>query len=95
MIGRFLEKIRQSKPLLERIQEFVCKSDCPRCGKCVNLAEELGLEISGEEMNSARQKFIHGELMIDGVEYKPDPEKIRRQRIRHSINALLDGIAKK
>jgi len=94
MIERFLEQVWQSKTLLKAIEEFNCQSDCQRCGKCVNLAAEIGLDISGKEMNAARQKFVKGKLIINGIEYKPDPRKIQNLRIRRSINALINSISK-
>jgi hypothetical protein len=94
MIERFLEQVWQSKTLLKVIEEFNCQSDCQRCGKCVNLAAEIGLDISGKEMEAARQKFVEGKLIINGIEYKPDPRKIQNHRIRRSINALINSISK-
>ena len=93
MIGKFLEEILKSKALARRVEQFDCKSDCPRCASCVNLAAELGLDISAYEMDNARQMFADGGLVVGEVEYKPDPIKIQQSRVRRSVQALLRNIS--
>lgn len=58
------------------------------------LAKELGYEISPQEMEHARQKFVASNLVIDGVQYQPNPVQLQRLQIRQSIHALLARIAK-
>ena len=93
MIGKFLEAILKSKALAWRVEQFDCKSDCPRCGKCVTLAAELGLEITADEMDAARQEFVGGRLVVDGKEYKPGAQKLQQMQIRRSVQTLLRKIA--
>ena len=59
----------------------------------MTLAAELGLEITADEMDTARQEFVGGRLVVDGKVYKPDPRKLRQMQIRRSAQALLRKIA--
>jgi hypothetical protein len=93
VIEKFLEEILKSKALARRVEQFDCKSDCPRCGNCVNLAAELGLDISAYELVVARQQFADGRLVVGEVEYNPDPIKVQQSRIRRSVQTLLRNIS--
>ena len=92
MLNHFLETIWQSKDIRKRVESFDCKSNCHQCGLCVKLAADLGLQISTDEMEQARREFVGGTLMVDGVNYKPDPIKVRELRLRKSIYAFLNGV---
>lgn len=75
-IKRFLDLLFGSPELLEEVKQFKCKQNCFQCGLCVGLADRHGIGISTAEMDAARQAFIAGELVVEGVRYAPNPERV-------------------
>ena len=75
-IKRFLDLLYATPALLKEVEGFNCKQNCFKCGLCVSLAERSDLSISTAEMDVARRQFIAGELLLDGIRYAPNPERV-------------------
>ena len=75
-IKRFLDLLYATPALLKEVEGFNCKQNCFKCGLCVSLAERNDLAISTAEMDVARRQFIAGELVLDGIRYAPNPERV-------------------
>jgi hypothetical protein len=88
MLRQFLQAIQSSPLLRDRIKTFGCKDNCNKCGLCVVLASELGLQISAKEMDQARQQFLAGTLVAEGIPITPDEQKLK-ERNRRRYLALI------
>lgn len=75
-IKRFLDLLYASPELLDEVKQFNCKQSCEHCGLCVAMAQRNGIAISTPEMDAARRRFIAGELVLDGMRYAPNPERV-------------------
>ena len=75
-IKQFLDLLYASPSLLKEVEQFNCKQNCFKCGLCVALADRNDLAITTSEMDVARRQFIAGELVIDGIRYAPNPERV-------------------
>jgi hypothetical protein len=75
-IKPFLDLLFGSPELLEEVKHFACKQNCFQCGLCVGLADRNDISISTAEMDAARQLFIAGELVVEGVRYAPNPDRV-------------------
>ena len=75
-IKQFLDLLYASPSLLKEVENFNCKQNCFKCGLCVALADRNDLAITTGEMDEARRLFIAGELVLDGIRYAPNPERL-------------------
>ena len=95
MLRQFLQAINTSSPLQNRISSFACKDNCPKCGLCVQLASDLGLQISATEMNQARQQLLAGTLVVDGVPITPDEQKLKERNRRRYLGLIALHVARR
>jgi hypothetical protein len=75
-VKQFLDLLHETPMLLEEVKNFNYKQNCFKCGLCVSLADRNNLAITTGEMDAARRQFIAGELVLEGIRYAPNPDRI-------------------
>ena len=87
-IKQFLDLLYATPSLLKEVEQFNCKQNCFKCGLCVSLADRNNLAITAGEMDAARRQFIAGDLVLEGIRYAPNPERVAA--MKHAFGQRLN-----